>query len=412
MVLVLDEFECVSRREILQELAFVLRNAEPTLRVVVLTRNAALPALHRYRLTGEILQVGTADLAFTAEEAQGLLRQHGVRLSAPALASLTEQTGGWAAGLRLSAVAMQRRVDPDSFVTALPSAATALTEYLLDEVLDSQSPPIREFLLRTSVVDRVCAGLADVLTGRSDGDAVLATLQTANVLTSALDEAPGWYRYHPLFARVLRTELHRRHPELVPTLRRQACTWLDRAGFLTEAVSQATAAGDWPLAAATVVRQLAVGKILTGRDSTTLCQLFDSMPDGEPGTMPDLVRAACALARFDLTACADHLDAAGSGALTTSPRRTGHAPAPAWRWPALCCAGRCRTPPVPRRPLLGRWPSWTPCPSSPHGARNWARWCCPAWRPCGCGPAASTRPRRPCGPAGRWRANRVVSTRG
>ncbi len=328
--MVLDEFECVSRREILQELAFVLRNAEPTLRLVIVTRNAALPALHRYRLTGEILQVGTADLAFTAEEAQGLLRQHGVRLSAPALTSLTEQTGGWAAGLRLSAVAMQRRVDPDSFVTALPSAATGLTEYLLDEVLDSQSPPIREFLLRTSVVDRLCSGLADVLTGRSDGDTVLATLQTANVLTSALEEAPGWYRYHPLFARVLRAELHRRHPELVPTLHQQACTWLDRAGFLTEAVSQAAASADWPLAAATVVCQLAVGKILTGRESAALRQLFDAMPDDEVGAMPAVVRAADALARFDLTACANLLDAAERGS-TTSRRRIGHVPAPAWR---------------------------------------------------------------------------------
>ena len=310
VILVLDEFECVSRREILHELAFVLRNAEPALRLVILTRNAALSALHRYRLTGDIVQVGTADLAFTEEEAQRLLRQHGVRLSAASLASLTEQTGGWAAGLRLSAVAMQRRADPDSFVTVLPTAATALTEYLLDEVLDSQAPPVREFLLRTSVVDRLCPDLADVLTGRGDGDAVLATLQTANVLTSALDDAPGWYRYHPLFARVLRAELHRRHRELVPTLHRQACAWLDRAGFLTEAVSQATEADDWPLAATTVVRQLAVGKILTGRESTTLCQLFDAMPDDEAGTMPAVIRAACSLTRFDLTACADHLDAA------------------------------------------------------------------------------------------------------
>src|SRR5215468_5881187 len=310
VVLVLDEFENVSRRTIHQELTFVLRNSGPMLRLVVLTRNGGPLALPRYRLTGEVVQIGAHDLAFTCEEAAALLRQHGVRLSAEALDLLTGHTGGWAAGLRLCAVAMQRLVDPDAFVMALPVSDTALTSYLIEEVLNSQAAEVREFLLRTSIAERLCPELADALTGRSDSDAVLAALQTTNVLTEALDDAPGWYRYYPLFAQVLRLELRRQHPELVAGLHGRASAWFAAAGLLTEAAGHAAAAGDWQQAASTLVRRLAVGELLAGREAARLGSLFQPMPAGEPGAMPAVVRAARAVAHLDAGTCRAQLRAA------------------------------------------------------------------------------------------------------
>jgi LuxR family maltose regulon positive regulatory protein len=205
---------------------------------------------------------------------------------------------------------MQRLVDPDAFVMALPVSDSTLTSYLIEEVLNSQTAEIREFLLRTSIVERLCPELADALSGRSDSYTVLAALQTANVLTEALDDAPGWYRYYPLFAQVLRLELRRQHPELFAGLHGRASAWFGAAGLLTEAAGHAAAAGDWQQAASTLVRRLAVGELLAGREAARLSSLFQSMPAGEPGAMPAVVRAAQAVAHRDAGTCRAQLRAA------------------------------------------------------------------------------------------------------
>lgn len=299
LVLVLDQLDHVTHPDIRADLDFVLRNASPVLRLVLLTRHEGPLRLHRYELNGQLVHVQAAALSFTPEEADDLLRQHGVRLSGPGLASLTRHTDGWAAALRLSAVAMQRRVDPDGFVWALPEA-DVLTRYLVDEVLSTQAEEVREFLLRTSVVDRICPALADALTGDSDGETVLAALQTGNVLTETLEQTPSWYRYHPLFAYVLRGELRRAHPGLVEELHRRASTWFQEAGLLVESVHHAVAAGDWQLATAAVVRGLGTPALLAGREATQLDGELAGLPADEPGAMPAVVRAARALSRFDV----------------------------------------------------------------------------------------------------------------
>jgi LuxR family maltose regulon positive regulatory protein len=308
VVLVVDQFDVVRHREIRADLDFVLTHAAPVLRLVLLTRNAAALRLHRYELRGELVRIGPEELAFTPEEAADLLRQHGVRLSSDGLVALTEHTHGWAAGLRLSAVAMQRRGDADRFAVTLPQSATSLTDYLVDEVLETQPPEIREFLLRTAVVDRICPALADALTDRTDGAAVLRSLHGGNVLTEALAETPGCYRYHPLLTHVLRAELRRVHPDLVPELHRRAALWFEDAGMLVESVRHAVASADWRLAAAVTVRTLGVGSLLAGRESGLLAGELDGLPGDEPGAMPAAVRAARAMTRFDLDACRAETD--------------------------------------------------------------------------------------------------------
>ena len=307
VVLVLDQLDMLGHRQIREDIDFVLHAAAPMLRLVLLTRNDGPLPLHRYELRGELVRIRSADLAFTLEEAADLLRQHDVRLTEQSLAALTEHTRGWAAGLRLSAVAMQRQADPDVFAATLPDAGGTLARYLVDEVLDAQSAEIREFLLRTSIVDRLCPTLADSLTGRSDGEDALAALRRGNVLIEALEQAPGCYRYHPLFTHVLRRELRRRSPELVEELHRRASAWFERAGLLVEAVGHAAAARDWQLATASLVRGLGLGALLAGRQRSQLDSTLDGLPEAEPGSMPAVVRAARAMTRFDLDVCRDQL---------------------------------------------------------------------------------------------------------
>lgn len=307
VVLVLDQLDVVGHRQIREDIDFVLQAAAPMLHLVLLTRNDGQLPLHRYELRGELVRVRNADLAFTPEEAAELLRQHGLLLSADGLAALTENTRGWAAGLRLSAVAMQRQSDPDRFAAALPHAGGTLARYLVDEVLDAQPDDSRDFLLRTCVVDRICPTLADDLAERNDSADVLADLRRGNVLIDELEQAPGCYRYHPLFTHVLRRELRRRHPGLVDELHRRASVWFERAGLLVDAVAHAAAAGDWQRATEALIRGFGLGALLAGRERSQLDSVLEGLPEAEPGAMPAVVRAARAMSRFDLDACREQV---------------------------------------------------------------------------------------------------------
>ncbi len=167
------------------------------------------------------------------------------RLSDADLAVLQARTEGWAAGLRLAAVSMQGHPDPHRFVLELAGDDRSLAGYLVAEVLDRQPAELRGFLIRTSVVDELSGELADALTGRDDGERTLARLERANAFVVALSSRRERYRYHPLFAELLRYELRREAPQEVVELRRKAADWYGANGFPAEAVGQAVAMGDW-----------------------------------------------------------------------------------------------------------------------------------------------------------------------
>ena len=315
VVLVLDQFDVITEAGIKQGLEFVLRNASPWLRVVLLSRETAPLPLHRFELRGELTRLDGAELAFSAEEAEALLRQHGVRLPDPALTRLLDQVGGWAAALRLSAVAMQRRAAPEEFVAALPGSDATLTAFLLQEVLGSQSEEVRQFLLRTSIVEAVSPDLADVLADRRDAAVLLPALHAGNLLVKPLDEAASWYQYHPLFRRLLRTELDHQHPGMAEELHRRAAAWFEQVGMTPEAVEAAAAGSDWQRAASAVVRGLAVGALFAGQDSGRLNAALAGLPSQEPGPTAAVVRAAIALTRSDLDTCRDQLRQAAPSSL-------------------------------------------------------------------------------------------------
>jgi len=320
VVLVLDRLDAVPSRDIAEGLAFVLSHACGGLRLVLTSRTEPMLPLHLYRASGAITEIRNADLRFTGEEIGLLLKEHGLEVSEAGVGLLAARTDGWAAGLRLVALAMQRSPDPETFARQFAADRTTIADYLITEVLDAQPLPLQELLLRVSIADRIHPDLADVLTGRRDADWALADLAHANAFLEQLDGS-AWYRLHPLFAEVLHAHLRHRRPGLEPVLRARAARWLAEAGRLTEAVAQAAEAGDWQFAAGHLVDDLAIGRLITGLDTEQLRRTFAAMPEDLDEPAPALVRAAGRLADHDLEGCAadlrladEHLESAGPAA--------------------------------------------------------------------------------------------------
>ncbi|MET8567146.1 LuxR C-terminal-related transcriptional regulator [Streptomyces sp. NPDC004783] len=298
VVLVLDEYDRMTAPQVAQELEFVLRHAGRGLRLVLVTRTEPLLPLHRYRAAGELTEIRGAELAFTPGEAGALLELHGLRLPAHATSALVERTRGWAAGLRLSALAARESTDPERYLKEFEADHSTVADFLLAEVLKGRTEETQDLLLRVSVLDRFCPGLADALTLRTDAAPLLAGLHRENAFIERLGHS--WYRLHPLFREILRAHLRERMPGVEPELHRRAARWLRRSGFLPETLAHAAAGGDWDLAAGALVDDLAIGQLFTGLRSDDLTELFAGMGPEAGSPASDVVRAARALARRDL----------------------------------------------------------------------------------------------------------------
>ncbi|MGW6786609.1 hypothetical protein ACWF7Q_28550, partial [Streptomyces sp. NPDC054987] len=311
VVLVLDQFDTAQPPAMTEGLDFVLRHAAGGLRIVLTSRTDSLLPLHRYRAAGEIAEIRHADLRFTQADAAALLGEHRLDISPEGIRLLMRRTEGWAAGVRLCALAMQRSPDPEAFVRQFAADRTTIADYLLKEVLDAQPPDTQDLLLRVCVTDRVHPDLADALTGRDDAARTLAGLARDNAFLEQVD-ASDWYRLHPLFAEVLRAHLRQRHPGLEQQLHGRAARWLAGTGRLTEAVAQGAAAGDWQFAAGHLVDDLAIGRLFTGLEAEQLNRALAPLPAEEPGAAPALVAAAARLAVQDLPGYEDAVRRADS----------------------------------------------------------------------------------------------------
>ncbi len=309
VTLALDDLHLLTDPKVLDGLAYLLRNVGPGLRLVISARMHPLP-LHRYRLAGELTEIRASDLAFSVSEAGALLVRHGGKLSAGSLECLTRRTEGWAAGLRLAAISIGTHPDPDQFVNELITEDSALTGYLVAEVLNTQPPEVRDVLLSTSILERVSAEAASDLADNERAGRILSALARANGFVQPIGS--GGYRYHTLFAEVLRLKLKREHPDRMAPLHRRAARWYGRNGQLTDAVRHAAQAGDWPHAASIVVDDLAIGEIIEPRGSPCLAGEFAGMPHGRAwsGPQPHLVSAAVALSAGRPASSAAALDAA------------------------------------------------------------------------------------------------------
>nr|KEP23684.1 hypothetical protein DA06_05840 [Georgenia sp. SUBG003] len=247
--------------------------------------------LHRYRLDGSIFEIRSADLRFTDQEADALLRRSGLELSGAALARVMERTHGWAAGLRFTALLLSATEDSEAAALTVSGDHGSVSEYLLAEVLERQPGSVRNLLLRTSVVDVIVPGLAEALAGPA-ASRDLAALARADVF---LEEAgPGCYRYHPLFRELLRAQLAYERPADGARLHLRAARWLADHGAVAAAVRQAATASLWEDACRYVIDDLAVGRLLAEGSGGALHQALAGLPADAPGENAALVRSALA----------------------------------------------------------------------------------------------------------------------
>jgi LuxR family maltose regulon positive regulatory protein len=320
--LVVDDVHELGSAEALQQLELVIMRAPPPLRFVLATRHDVPLGLHRLRLEGGLTEIRAADLRFTLAEARELFSAAGAELPGPALAVLHERTEGWAAGLRMAALALAGHPDPARFAAEFSGSERTVAEYLLAEVLDRQPPRVRRLLLRTSVLERVNGDLARLLTGDAGGERVLQDLEAAGAFVVSVDAARTWFRYHHMFAGLLRLELRRTAPDEVGGLHQAAAGWFAGHGFPVEAVWHAQAAHDWELAARLLAEHWP-GLHLDGQHAT-VHELVTGFPSGLAAANAELAAVAAAdeLAQGSLEAAESYLGLAEQGpALVPEARR-------------------------------------------------------------------------------------------
>ncbi len=283
VVLVVDDLHELTSPEALAQLETLITERPHRLRIVLATRHDPPLGLHRLRLAGQLTELRAADLRFTLDEARQLLAGAGVALSDEGLERLHARTEGWAAGLRLATLSLVGRPDPERLVEAFSGSERTVADYLLAEVLERQPAPVRTLLLRTSILDRVSGPLADRVLGTAGSERLLLELEATNAFVTSLDADRTWFRYHQLFADLLRLELRRTSPELVPELNRTASAWYAEHGLVVEAIRHSQAAEDWETATR-LVTEHAFGLTLDGQGSTvqTLLDRFPTEALGNP----------------------------------------------------------------------------------------------------------------------------------
>jgi LuxR family transcriptional regulator, maltose regulon positive regulatory protein len=320
-VLIIDDLHELRSAEAAEQLTALLTDLPPEVHAIVATRHDPALRLHRLRLAGEVAEIRAARLRFTLDETRQLLSAAGIGLPDPLLGTLHQRAEGWAAGLRLAALALAGHPDPEGFVTEFSGSYRTVAEYLTAEMLDRQPPEVQRLLLRTSLLDRVNGELADLLTGATGSERILLDLEDANAFVVSIDPDRTWFRYHHLFGGLLRLELRRTLPGDIPELHRLAARWLADHAQTADAIRHLQAAGDWA-EAARLLTDHALSLTLDGQ-AATVAALLRAFPtrtgDDSPGLA--LVHAIADLNQLRLDQAAAHLDVARAYAATTPPDR-------------------------------------------------------------------------------------------
>ncbi|MFC5265797.1 LuxR C-terminal-related transcriptional regulator [Kribbella qitaiheensis] len=278
LVVVLDDYHVIEALEVQEGMAFLVENLPPQVRLVIAARaDPGLP-LARMRARGELVEIRAADLRFTADETAAYL--NGVMelgLTAGDVEALEGRTEGWIAALQLAALSMQGRDDVGAFIAGFAGDDRYVVDYLVEEVLQRQPEDVRRFLLHTSILDRLTGPLCDAVTGQPGGKAMLVALERGNLFLVPLDDRRQWYRYHQLFADVLRAHLLDEQPDHIPELHRRASTWYESNGEPAVAIDHALAAKDFEHAADLV--ETATPAMLRDRREGALLSWLEALPD-------------------------------------------------------------------------------------------------------------------------------------
>lgn len=250
LTLVLDDYHIIDNRQVDEALAFFIEYLPPQIHLVITTREDPALPLHRLRARGQLTELRAANLRFTPSEAAEFLNQlMGFHLTGQEVEALETRTEGWIAGLQLAALSMKGNQDVPGFIQTFAGDHRYIADYLIEEVLHHQPDAIRNFLLQTSILERLNGSLCEAVTGEPESQAQLEALQRGNFFLIPLDDRRHWYRYHHLFAEVLRLHLVAEQPDLVDSLHCLASDWYEKNGAVNDAVRHALAARDFSRAA-------------------------------------------------------------------------------------------------------------------------------------------------------------------
>jgi LuxR family transcriptional regulator, maltose regulon positive regulatory protein len=302
-VLVLDDYHLIRAPQVHQSLEFLLAHLPACLRLVVASRADPPLPLARLRARGQLAELREGDMRFSPQEAAALLCSAvGAELPEAAVAALAERTEGWVAGLQLAALSLQGHGDPVGFVAGFSGSHRYVLDYLAEEVLDRQPAEVRSFLLETSVLERLSGPLCEAVTGRADSQQLLEQAERANLFLLPLDEQRGWWRYHQLFADLLRVRLQQHQPERVPELHRAAAAWCEAQRLVDDAIRHALAAGDAVWAARLIEQHF--DAMLWRSEDPTLRRWLQALPAALVGSRPRLclIQAIAAIAVGQLEA--------------------------------------------------------------------------------------------------------------
>ena len=302
--LILDDYHVVDAQPIHGAIAFLLDHLPPQMHLIMASRSDPPLPLARRRGCGELTELRVANLRFTPDEAAAFLNGvMGLDISTTNVADLEKRTEGWIAGLQLAALSMQGREDVHGFVAAFSGDDRYIIDYLMEEVLQRQPERVRSFLLQTSILDRLSGPLCDAVTDRRSGQEMLEVLERGNLFVVPLDDKRKWYRYHHLFADVLRAHSMEEQPDCIPTLHRRASEWYEENGLPPDAIRYALAAEDFERAANLV--ELAWPAMRRSKQEATTLDWLKALPDKLIRARP-VLSVVYALALLD----AGELDAA------------------------------------------------------------------------------------------------------
>ena len=327
IVLVLDDFHVIDSGEVDQAMVFLIEHLPPQLHVVIATREDPRMPLARWRARGVLSELRAADLRFTlAETTEFLGTVMNLDLRPEDVASLEARTEGWIAGLQLAGLHLQGQADPAEAVRSFAGSHRFVFDYMVEEVLAHLTEPERRFLLRTSILDRLSAELCEAVTGERASGLMLERLEWANLFIVALDDRRHWYRYHHLFADVLRVRLHAEHPNQVVVLHRRASEWFAANGMRSEAVGHALSAEDYQWAAELLER--AGDAVEDGAHAGAWFTHAQALPDAWIRARPVLAvwYAYALIGRGDLDLAGTYVADAERLLATASSPRAGQAP--------------------------------------------------------------------------------------
>ena len=309
--LVLDDYHLIGSQPVHASLGFLLEHRPPGLGVVLASRADPPLPLARLRARGQLAELRAAELRFTIGEAAAMLREAaGADLPDPVVAALADRTEGWAAGLQLAALSLRGQADVVGFVSAFTGSNRYVLDFLAEEVLEHQSEQVRAFLLETSVLERLSGPLCDAVTGRTGSQALLEQVERAGLFLVPLDEVRGWWRYHHLFADLLRARLQQK-PGRAAQLHRNAATWCEEHGLADDAVRHAVAAGEMTWAARLIEQHFDAVYYWRG-EGATIQRWLSALPADLVRSRPRLllVQALVAATSGNLGAVEPLLDAA------------------------------------------------------------------------------------------------------